>query len=95
MNERGIETEVIEYLKAPPSAAELEDLLAKLGLPARDIVRANEPEFKTSGASLDAPDADLVALVAEHPKLLQRPIVEAGDAARIGRPPEAVLELFE
>lgn len=95
MNERGIETEVVEYLKVPPTGAELEGLLAKLGLPARAIVRAGEPEFKTSGASLDAPDAELLALIAEHPKLLQRPIVEAGDAARIGRPPEAVLELFE
>lgn len=95
LNERGIETDVVEYLRTPPSAAELERVLAKLELPARELVRANEPEFKASGASLDAPDAELLALIAEHPKLLQRPIVEVGDAARIGRPPENVLELLE
>lgn len=92
---RGIDLEVVEYLKTPPSAAELEQLLARLGRPARDIVRANEPEFESSGVSLDAPETELLALIAEHPKLLERPIVEVGRHARIGRPPEAVLELFE
>lgn len=95
LEERGLDVEVIEYLKTPPSAAELEKLLGKLGLSARDIVRSNEPEFKSSGISLDAPAADLLALIGEHPKLLQRPIVEIGRRARIGRPPEAVLELVE
>lgn len=95
LEERGVDFEIVEYLKTPPTTSELEALLTKLGLRARDIVRANEPEFKASGLSLDAPDAELLALVAEHPKLLQRPIVEVGPSARIGRPPEHVLELLE
>lgn len=95
LEERGVDLEVVEYLRTPPSVAELETVLAKLGRPARDIVRVNEPEFKSSGVSLDAPDAELLALIAEQPKLLERPIVEHGRRARIGRPPEDVLELFE
>lgn len=92
---RGLELDVVEYLKTPPTAADLEKLLGKLGLSARDIVRRNEPEFESSGTSLDAPEAELLALIGAHPKLLQRPIVEVGRHARIGRPPEAVLELIE
>lgn len=95
LEERGTPLEVVEYLKTPPSVEELEQLLAKLGRPAREIVRANETEFEASGVSLDAPDAELLALVAEHPKLLQRPIVEVGSRAAIGRPPEAVLDILE
>lgn len=95
LEKRGVELDVVEYLKTPPSAADLERLLAKLGRPARDIVRSKEAEFEASGAELDAPDAELLALIAEHPKLLERPIVETESGARIGRPPEAVLELLE
>ncbi|MGD2167384.1 MAG: arsenate reductase (glutaredoxin) [Gammaproteobacteria bacterium] len=91
----GIEHEVVEYLQAPPERAELEMLLRKLGCRAADIVRFNEPEFAQTGLSKDADDAALLAAIEQHPKLLQRPIVEHGERARIGRPPEAVLELFE
>ncbi|MDH3508979.1 MAG: arsenate reductase (glutaredoxin) [Gammaproteobacteria bacterium] len=96
LRSRGIEPEVIEYLKAPPPAQALKALLGKLGLEPRDIVRTGEAEFKESGIDLSAADDDTVlALIAEHPKILQRPIVETARAARIGRPPEQVLELFE
>lgn len=91
---RGVDVDVIEYLRAPPTAAELRELLAKLGLPARDIVRSGETEFKASGVGLNAGDDALLALIAAHPKLLQRPIVVVADAARIGRPPENVLDLL-
>jgi arsenate reductase (glutaredoxin) len=92
---RDIEPEIIEYLENPPSRAELASLIEKLGCAVRDIVRSNEPEFKASGLSMDASDRDLMDLLLKHPKLLQRPIVEHADQARIGRPPERVLELFE
>ena len=92
---RGIEPEIIEYLSTPPSRAEIESLLKKLGCPLRDLIRFDEPEFAASGLSKDADDAALLDLLVEHPKLLQRPIVEHGRRARIGRPPERVLELFE
>ncbi|MFU8820571.1 MAG: arsenate reductase (glutaredoxin) [Gammaproteobacteria bacterium] len=91
----GIRPRVIEYLKSPPDRATLAALLRKLGLPARDLVRRKEPEF--AGLGLDAPDISEDALLdamAAHPKLIERPIVVAGRQARIGRPPEAVLEIL-
>lgn len=92
---RGIEHEVVPYLQHPPDRATLERLLRKLDLSVHDIVRFNEQEFKDSGFDESATDAELLELLAEHPKILQRPIVETDGAARIGRPPEQVLELFE
>ena len=95
LQEAGVDTRIVEYLKEPPGTAELESLLGKLGLAARDIVRPGEAEFRESGLSLDAPAGELIELIARHPKVLQRPIVETDTRARIGRPPEQVLELFE
>jgi arsenate reductase len=90
---QGVEVEIIEYLNDPPSKAVLKALLAKLGIAACELVRTKEPEYKTliAGRALD--DDELLGLLAEHPRLLQRPIVTIGDRARIGRPPEKVLEL--
>ena len=95
LEENGIEAEVVEYLKEPPDAPTLASLLNKLGCDAADIVRFNEAEFAATGLSRDADARQLLDAVAQYPKLLQRPIVEHGNNARIGRPPEAVLELFE
>jgi arsenate reductase len=92
--EHGADVTVVEYLKTPPSPKELRELLTKLGRPARDIVRSGEPEFKAAGIGLDAGEDTLIELIAAHPKLLQRPIVVVGGSARIGRPPEDVLELL-
>lgn len=91
---RGIELEIVHYLDDPPSAGRLRELLGKLGVAARDIVRASEDEFRQSGLGPDATEDELLALIEHHPRVLQRPIVETGTAARIGRPPEQVLELF-
>lgn len=94
LGDRGIEVEIVEYLETPPSRAALKRLLAKLELPALAIVRTEEPEFAAyKGRELS--EDDLLDLLAKHPRLLQRPIVELGAAARIGRPPERVLELWE
>ena len=95
LEDRGIELEVVNYLDDPPPASRLRELLGKLDVAAIDIVRANEDEFRQSGLGPDAPEAELLALIERHPRVLQRPIVEVGDLARIGRPPEQVLELFE
>lgn len=92
----GVEFEVVEYLKTPPDSEALTRLLAKLDLPAGELVRTGEAEFKD--ADIDpatASDATLIDLMAREPKLIERPIVEVDDAARIGRPPERVLELFK
>jgi len=85
----------VEYLKSPPDRATLAALLRKLGIPARELIRRNEPEFAALG--LDGPDVSddaLLDAMASHPKLIERPIVVAGRQARIGRPPEAVLEIL-
>jgi len=94
LTDRGIDAEIVEYLQTPPSRATLERLLDKLGVPPLALVRTNEPEFAAyAGRDLDA--RQIVDLLLEHPRLLQRPIVETDAAARIGRPPEQVLELWE
>jgi arsenate reductase (glutaredoxin) len=95
LEERGIRPQVVEYLKAPPDRATLAALLRKLGIPASRLIRRKEPEFAALG--LDAPGTSEEALLdamASHPKLIERPIVVVGRKARIGRPPEAVLEIL-
>jgi arsenate reductase (glutaredoxin) len=94
LRERGIELEVVDYIATPPSKAALRELLRKLGGPALAMVRTEEQEFRPH-AQRALTDEEVVDLLAAEPRLLQRPIVEVGDAARIGRPPERVLELFE
>jgi arsenate reductase len=92
---RGLKPQVIEYLATPPDAATLNRLIRMLGVSARDLIRKGEPEYRALGlddAALD--DAALVAAMTEHPRLIERPIVVAGNRARIGRPPETVLELL-
>lgn len=92
---RGIAPRIVEYLKTPPDRATIAALLRKLGIPAQELVRRTEPEFAHLG--LDAADVSedtLLDAMAAHPKLIQRPIVVVGRQARIGRPPEAVLEIL-
>ncbi len=92
---RNLEPTVVEYLKTPPSAAELERLLDLLGLEPRELMRKKEARYKEAG--LDDPSLSRAALIkamVENPILIERPIVVKGDAARIGRPPEQVLEIL-
>jgi arsenate reductase len=93
LTERGIEIEVIEYLVTPPTRTALAALLRKLAAPALTLVRTDEPEFRPYAGRLLSDDEVLEAL-ATHPRLLQRPIVEVGSRACVGRPPERVLELL-
>lgn len=96
MNASGEPVTVIEYLKNPPTVEQLQALHAMLGGPVRDMIRDNEAvyaELGLSDASLS--DAALLAAVAAHPILLQRPIVVRDGRAVIGRPLEAVNTLFE
>ena len=94
LQDRGIDVTVVEYLESPLSAAEIRELIAKLGLGAADLIRSGEPAFKESGLSLTSPADDLIGLMAREPIVMQRPIIVAGGGARIGRPPEQVLELI-
>ncbi len=97
--QRGIEPIVVEYLKSPPNAATLEKLHAALDAPAAEMVRTGQQEWASSGLEIEtASDAELFAAIADQPILLQRPLVvvddEATTRARIGRPPERVLEIL-
>lgn len=95
LEQHGVDVEVIHYLDTPPSASELLELLKKLGMSARDLLRNGEPEYRDLGLDdLSLDDQQLVDAMVSHPGLIERPIVVAGDKAVIGRPPEAVLALF-
>ena len=92
---RGLHANVVRYLETPPSAAELKSLLGKLGITARDLLRSGEDEYKTLGLSdTSLSEAQLIEAMVKHPKLIERPILIAGDKAVIGRPPEKVRELL-
>ncbi|MBI3197884.1 MAG: arsenate reductase (glutaredoxin) [Rhodospirillales bacterium] len=95
MRKNGVEPAVREYLKEPPSKAEVEKLIDLVGGDPRDLIRDGEPQFKALGKSkTDLGKADIAKAIAANPILLQRPIVVAGSRAAIGRPPEAVLPLL-
>lgn len=96
LESQGVEFQVIEYLITPPSAETLKSLAIKLGIALKDLVRTGEPEFKEANINLDSvTDEQILQLLDKHPKLIQRPIVEVAQRARIGRPPKSILELFE
>ena len=95
LEERGISPRVVDYLKTPPSAAELKAILKKLGLRPRDLMRKGEPLYAELGLKdRDLDDDALIALMVANPLLIERPIVVSGGKAAIGRPPESVLEIL-
>jgi arsenate reductase len=92
---RGIKPKIVEYLKTPPSAAELKAILRKLGLTPRDILRTGETVYAELGLKMRNLDDDaLIALMVKNPILIERPIVVASDKAAVGRPPENVLAIL-
>lgn len=96
LEERGVQPEVVEYLKTPPDRAELRRILQLLGKSPRELMRTQEAEYKASGADDSALSDDaLIDLMLAHPKLIERPIVVTAAGAAIGRPPESVLEVVE
>src|SRR5262245_30498752 len=91
LKERGVEFEAINYYETPVTEADLRELLQKLGLTAREILRKDEPVAKELGiGKKDFSDDELIALMVKHPDLIQRPIVVRGDQAVLCRPPENV-----
>ncbi|OLU28786.1 arsenate reductase (glutaredoxin) [Pseudomonas sp. PA15(2017)] len=95
LEERDLQPVVVHYLDTPPSAAQLRDVLDKLGLPPRHLLRSGEDEYRELGLADQAlSDEQLIAAMAAHPRLIERPILIAGDRAVIGRPPENILELL-
>lgn len=92
---RGLAPTVVRYLETPPDAATLRAVLGKLGIGARELLRTGEDEYKQLNLANPAlTDAQLVEAMVSHPKLIERPILVAGDKAVIGRPPEHVLEIL-
>jgi arsenate reductase len=95
IREAGIEPTVIEYLKTPPSRQELKDVVARMGIPLRDLLRRRGTPYDELG--LDDPsrtEDQLLDAVMAHPILINRPIVVTPLAARLCRPPETVLEIL-
>jgi len=92
---RGIQPRVIEYLKTPPSAAELKKILVKLGIKPEQLVRKGEEVFKEKYAGKSLTDAQWIDALVANPILIERPIVVSGDQAVIGRPPENVEVLLK
>lgn len=91
---RGIAPDIRLYLQDPPTEDELRAVLETLGIAARDLVRKGEDAYKAAGLGPDSGEAALVAAMVTHPKLIERPIVFANGKARVGRPPEAVLDIL-
>jgi len=95
LTERGIEARVVEYLKTPPGRKELQQILTLLKMQPRELLRKQEPIYKTLGLDDDAlSDRQLIGAMVENPVLIERPIVLANNKAAIGRPPEKVLEII-
>jgi len=93
IRDAGFEPEVIEYLGTPPDVATLRQVLAESGLSARDLVRSKESQFAELGLE-DADEATLLAAMAAHPRLINRPVVRTPKGTRLCRPPETVLEIL-
>jgi len=95
LQSRGIEPEIIEYLKTPPDATTLIEILKKLDMTPRDLMRKNEDEYKQHHLDNNELDKNtLINAMITYPKLIERPIVIANNKAAIGRPPENVLEIL-
>ena len=94
LQERGLEPTVIEYLKTPPDASTLKDLLRMLGLAPRDLMRKGETAYKELGlGDKGLADDRLIQAMVENPILIERPIVVRDGRAALGRPPESVLAI--
>ena len=93
LREKGVEPEIIEYLKTPYTAAQLKRLLSQLKMPASALVRKKE----AAAAGIDPkdlPEEELIAAMVKNPILVERPIVVSDGKAALGRPPEAVLAVL-
>ncbi len=95
LQENGIEPEIVEYLKQPPTAKELEAILFSLGMKPGQLIRRGEEVFKAKYAGKALTDAQWIEAMVKHPILIERPIVISGKRAVLGRPPENVKQLLD
>ena len=95
LQENNISPEIILYLENTPSKSELKEILAKLGITARDLLRKGEEAYKEHGLQDESlSDDQVIDAMTVSPKLIERPIVVAGNKAVLGRPPENVLDII-
>lgn len=94
LEEKGVDFEIREYLKEPLNAGELSDLLKRLAIPAHDLLRSKEADYKEQGLSKTSSDDEIIKAMVAAPKLMERPVVVTPNGARIGRPTEAILEIL-
>lgn len=95
LRDNGVEPVITLYLDTPPTAAQLASILEKLDMKPRDLMRKGQSEYKELGLDDEQlSDEQLIAAMVKTPILIERPIVLANGKARIGRPPESVLEIL-
>lgn len=95
IRQKGIEPEVVEYLKTPPSKQELKDILSRLNMDPRQLMRTKEAEYKDNNLdSAELSNEQLIDAMVKNPKLIERPIVINQQKVALGRPPENVLEIL-
>jgi arsenate reductase len=91
---RGIEPRVVDYVKTPPSRAEIKAVLAEMGMKPRELLRRRGTPYDELGLDRIASDAALIAAMAEHPILIERPVVRAKKGTRLCRPAERVKDIL-
>lgn len=94
IQEAGKDVEIIEYLKTPPTEQELKKILHMLGMNPLNLIRKNEAIFKDHFKGKELSDDEWIRIMAENPKLIERPIVVEGNKAVLGRPTEKIEDLF-
>jgi len=96
LEEKGVQAEVIEYLKTPPDAQTLKEIIKLLNIDAMQLVRKHEDEFKLAGLDQDnLSEDDIINAMVQYPKLIERPIVINKKQVAIGRPPENILAILD
>jgi len=96
LEERGLQPTVVLYLDSPPIPETLENIVKLLGYKPRDLMRTNEEVYaRLNLADPNLSDTQLIQAMADHPILIERPIVINGNRAALGRPPEQVLDILE
>lgn len=95
LQQKGLDVEVIEYLKKAPSTAELTQIIAALNISPRELLRSKESEYRQAGLdNKQLTNGEIIAKMVQFPKVIERPIVVNGKQAAIGRPPESVLDIL-
>ena len=94
IQEKGVEVEIIEYLKVIPSEKELRSIIKLLGIKPEKLLRKGEADYKENFKGKILSDEEWISAMVQYPKLIERPIVVSDNKAILGRPPENVLDLL-